>query len=421
MPPMVRAAELALRLNPEVDVVSSDPAAGTITVREKKTGKEVTFNLEDIKAGKFSITDGRRDDEHRHRCLGRERRPDEGRHRRRDGGLRCRCAASAGWVPTYPGGRTEGLANIEAKGEKNGTFTLRTADTSRHRPGVLRDRSSRRPASTSRRRALTFNGAPSGTLTATADREAPAVDHRRRPGRRNPGPRDATTRSPEPPALSLFARQTSGSVVCASCGRLVGVKDERCLPLRQAQPFALGVRAAPAPPRRRLRLRPTAHRWLFDPLRRQRSCISPGAFQPKGLMQLFAPDTRDSLSPRGERSAAGVRARARLDTAQRLLAARRPAAHLLQHDVGAAARRTGGRALRRRSDDSHLDRSFDRRFRPELDCGRIPCRRFRFWARTPRSPSAPRRRSSGCSGRSSATAGAPASAPCTSRSGPGRW
>ena len=53
---VVRAAELALRLNPEVDVVSSDPAAGTITVREKKTGKEVTFNLEDIKAGKFSIT-----------------------------------------------------------------------------------------------------------------------------------------------------------------------------------------------------------------------------------------------------------------------------------------------------------------------------------------------------------------------------
>ncbi len=63
----VRAAELVLRLNPDVDVLSSDPAAGTITVREKKTGKEVTFDLEDIKAGKFSITDRRRDDEHRHR------------------------------------------------------------------------------------------------------------------------------------------------------------------------------------------------------------------------------------------------------------------------------------------------------------------------------------------------------------------
>ena len=51
----VKAAALALRLNPEVEVLSSDPAAGTITVREKKTGKKVTFNLEDIKAGKFSI------------------------------------------------------------------------------------------------------------------------------------------------------------------------------------------------------------------------------------------------------------------------------------------------------------------------------------------------------------------------------
>ena len=53
---VVRAAEMALRLNPEVEVLSSNPAEGTITVREKATGKEITFDLEDIKAGKFSIT-----------------------------------------------------------------------------------------------------------------------------------------------------------------------------------------------------------------------------------------------------------------------------------------------------------------------------------------------------------------------------
>ena len=52
----VKAAAMALRLNPEVEVISSDPAAGTITVRERKTGKEVIFDLEDIKAGKFSVT-----------------------------------------------------------------------------------------------------------------------------------------------------------------------------------------------------------------------------------------------------------------------------------------------------------------------------------------------------------------------------
>ncbi|MEZ5313435.1 MAG: hypothetical protein R2862_07145 [Thermoanaerobaculia bacterium] len=39
-----------------MEVLSSNPAEGTITVREKATGKEITFDLEDIKAGKFSIT-----------------------------------------------------------------------------------------------------------------------------------------------------------------------------------------------------------------------------------------------------------------------------------------------------------------------------------------------------------------------------
>ena len=28
--------------------------------------------------------------------------------------------------------------------------------------------------------------------------------------------------------MPLFRRQTSGSVVCASCGSLVGVRDEKC-------------------------------------------------------------------------------------------------------------------------------------------------------------------------------------------------
>jgi rhomboid protease GluP len=40
--------------------------------------------------------------------------------------------------------------------------------------------------------------------------------------------------------MALFRRQTTGSVVCPSCGRLVGVKDERCWSCGQPRPGLLG-------------------------------------------------------------------------------------------------------------------------------------------------------------------------------------
>lgn len=48
------AAEMFVRLNPEVEMVSSDDAAGTMTVRNTKTGETVTLNYDDIKEGKLS-------------------------------------------------------------------------------------------------------------------------------------------------------------------------------------------------------------------------------------------------------------------------------------------------------------------------------------------------------------------------------
>lgn len=40
--------------------------------------------------------------------------------------------------------------------------------------------------------------------------------------------------------MALLRRQTSGSVVCPSCGRLVGVKDERCWNCGRSRPGLLG-------------------------------------------------------------------------------------------------------------------------------------------------------------------------------------
>lgn len=53
--PELAAVELAIRFNPDLELVSSDEEAKTVTVRDKKTGKEMTFNFDDIKNGNFSM------------------------------------------------------------------------------------------------------------------------------------------------------------------------------------------------------------------------------------------------------------------------------------------------------------------------------------------------------------------------------
>jgi hypothetical protein len=54
--PGLAAARLVVRLNPELEEVSVDEDAGTITVRSTKTGEEVTVDFEDIQEGKISWT-----------------------------------------------------------------------------------------------------------------------------------------------------------------------------------------------------------------------------------------------------------------------------------------------------------------------------------------------------------------------------
>lgn len=53
--PTRAAAELVVRMNPDLEMVESDEDAGSITVREKSSGKVLTFNYEDIGEGRFSF------------------------------------------------------------------------------------------------------------------------------------------------------------------------------------------------------------------------------------------------------------------------------------------------------------------------------------------------------------------------------
>jgi hypothetical protein len=53
--PTMAAAETLVRLNPELELVSSDRDKNTLTVKNTKTGEVVTINAEDIKDGKITF------------------------------------------------------------------------------------------------------------------------------------------------------------------------------------------------------------------------------------------------------------------------------------------------------------------------------------------------------------------------------
>jgi hypothetical protein len=123
--PVMAAAELAIRANPDVELVESDSDAGTLTVRDKKTGKVFTINADDAKEGRISIES------------------DEGTATFDSSGVRVtdekgqESVLQAGggapkdlpsWVPAYPGGTAQGSYSANTPEGRTAVFTVTTRD-----------------------------------------------------------------------------------------------------------------------------------------------------------------------------------------------------------------------------------------------------------------------------------------------------
>lgn len=107
--PILAAARMAAAANPEVEVVKLDESAGTLTIRDKKTGKTVTMNAEDVKEGKISFTD-------------------------EETGAKVQIGGGAGaklpdWVPSYPGSNPEGAFSATAGEGEGGMASFKTSDS----------------------------------------------------------------------------------------------------------------------------------------------------------------------------------------------------------------------------------------------------------------------------------------------------
>src|SRR6185503_2627843 len=61
--PALAVAKMMVAANPDVELVSVDDEKGLITVKDKKTGKTITVNLEQAQKGKISFKGDNQDDE----------------------------------------------------------------------------------------------------------------------------------------------------------------------------------------------------------------------------------------------------------------------------------------------------------------------------------------------------------------------
>ncbi|MGA2269115.1 MAG: hypothetical protein ABSH44_11665 [Bryobacteraceae bacterium] len=110
--PGLAVSKMIAAANPDAEVLSTDEGRGTITIRDKKTGKVVTMTFDQAKNGKFSFT----------------AQGDDGKTASLEIGAGADKLPS--WVPAYPGAKVEGTFAIKGdSGEANGgTFTFSTPD-----------------------------------------------------------------------------------------------------------------------------------------------------------------------------------------------------------------------------------------------------------------------------------------------------
>lgn len=127
--PGFAAAELAIRANPDLEVLSSDRDKNTITVRNKKTGETLTLNAEDIKNGKVTVTNEKGETVDFSASQ-------EGVKITNEKGEVATLGATEGgpknlpsWVPVYPGGSVTGSLDSTTAEGRSTAFTVSTQDS----------------------------------------------------------------------------------------------------------------------------------------------------------------------------------------------------------------------------------------------------------------------------------------------------
>jgi len=129
--PALATARMIVKLNPELEAVSTDEEAGTLIIRNSKTGEEITVNFEDIEEGRFSFSTDKGEitvDASEMKESGSIKvTDDDGAVVFSTGGAVSEDVPS--WVPVYPGSEPTSRHTMRTEEEQTGGFELETADS----------------------------------------------------------------------------------------------------------------------------------------------------------------------------------------------------------------------------------------------------------------------------------------------------
>ena len=126
--PAMAVAKMIAATDPDVEVLSSDDVKGTITVKDKKTGKVVTVTLDEAKNGKIVIKED-----------GKEAVKIEAKGDGESGSLEINSGEGSvkigntadkmpDWIPSYPGSAATGTYSFRGNDGESGGFHFSTSD-----------------------------------------------------------------------------------------------------------------------------------------------------------------------------------------------------------------------------------------------------------------------------------------------------
>ncbi len=126
--PAYAAAKMAATINPDVDTVSTDDGNGTITVRDKKTGKTTTLKFDADKKTMVVTDENGKEATVRVNTDG-----DKGtvEVQSADGSMKFGASANAqmpAWMPVYPGSSPTGTFSTQTNDGSQSTFAFKTQD-----------------------------------------------------------------------------------------------------------------------------------------------------------------------------------------------------------------------------------------------------------------------------------------------------
>jgi hypothetical protein len=131
--PTMSAAELAVKMNPDLELVNADEKANTLTVKDKKTGEVTTFSAEQAKNGDFSNFKIKTDkgtatfDTSSGKGLSVQATDEKGQVSTFNAGGGTPQNLPS-WLPTYPGGTVQGTMDTNNDTERTAAFTVSTKD-----------------------------------------------------------------------------------------------------------------------------------------------------------------------------------------------------------------------------------------------------------------------------------------------------